>query len=307
MVIIVPLTTRFIPLFLIVYYMLGIFGMEIFYDLSRQATDTPSIYDGLSNFQGLIYTQFYLVQVLTEAGWSAVAFDYANRAGSSWALALVFFVFCHMIIVLVLAAVLKGTIWFVFLTVAQQLDAQERAEKNSEALKKVMADKVSDIQEVEQSVKATNLFQYDTITKRMLFESKADSLIIDQIAKKLKNCDTTSAARNANKKLYKEFEVDPNLVQIELEASGNSFLFSMIQNCEGGSPSLYVKEEVEEEDIEEYMDRLLKAFRINTTKFDYEIENSGILRKHLRSKLIAPYLRESKEQNLLESNHISCE
>lgn len=36
-----------------------------------------------------------------------------------------------MIVVLVLAAVLKGIIWFVFLTVAQQLDAQERAEKNS--------------------------------------------------------------------------------------------------------------------------------------------------------------------------------
>ena len=64
-VIIVPLAARFIPLFLIAYYILGIFGMEIFYDLSRQATDTPSLYDGLSNFQGLINTQFYLVQVLT--------------------------------------------------------------------------------------------------------------------------------------------------------------------------------------------------------------------------------------------------
>ena len=50
-----------------------------------------------------------------------------------------------------------------------------------------MADKVNNIMEVEQSVRATNLFQYDTITKRSLFESKADSLIIDQIASKLKN------------------------------------------------------------------------------------------------------------------------
>jgi len=50
-VIIVPLTARFIPLFLVAYYMLGIFGMELFYDLSRQPTDSPSIYDGLSNFQ----------------------------------------------------------------------------------------------------------------------------------------------------------------------------------------------------------------------------------------------------------------
>lgn len=186
-IIIVPLTARFIPLFLVVYYILGILGMEIFYDLSRQATSSPSIYDELSNFQNLIYSQFYLVQVLTEAGWSAVAFDYANRAEGYWVAVLIFFVFCHLIVVLVLAAVLKGIIWFVFLTVAQQLDAQERADKNSESLKKDMADKVDSIAEVEQNVKSTNLFSYDTITKRTLFEAKADSLIIDQIAKKMKN------------------------------------------------------------------------------------------------------------------------
>ena len=126
-IIIVPLAARFIPLFLVVYFILGVAGMELFYNLARTSTTTPSTYDSLSNFQGLINTQFYLVQVLTEAGWSAVAYDYANRAGSTWALVLLFFVLCHAIIVLVLAAVLKGIIWFVFLTVAQLLDAQERA------------------------------------------------------------------------------------------------------------------------------------------------------------------------------------
>jgi hypothetical protein len=125
-IMIVPLAARFIPLFLVTYFMLGVLGTEIFYNLSRTATTTPSVYDSLSNFRGLINTQFYLVQVLTEAGWSAVAFDYANRAGSNWSLVLLFFVMCHVIIVLVLAAVLKGIIWFVFLTVAQQLDAEER-------------------------------------------------------------------------------------------------------------------------------------------------------------------------------------
>lgn len=98
--------------------------MEILYELARSNTSTPSTYDSLSNFRGFINTQFYLVQVLTEAGWSAVAFDYANRAGSSWYLVLSFFVLCHVITVLVLAAVLKGIIWFVFLTVAHQLDTQ---------------------------------------------------------------------------------------------------------------------------------------------------------------------------------------
>ena len=128
-IIIVPLAARFIPMFLIVYYTLGITGMEIFYNLARQNTASPSTYDSLSNFKEFINTQFYLVQVLTEAGWSAVAYDYANRAGSTWCLSLLFFVLCHAVVVLVLAAVLKGIIWFVFLTVAQQLDTQERAIK----------------------------------------------------------------------------------------------------------------------------------------------------------------------------------
>jgi len=65
-----------------------------------------------------------------------------------------------------------------------------------------MADKVNNIMEVEQSVRATNLFQYDTITKRSLFESKADSLIIDQIASKLKNNEAHKSL-NVNSKLYK--------------------------------------------------------------------------------------------------------
>lgn len=130
-IIILPLTFRFIPLFLIVYYLLGIAGMELFYDLTRQDSLTPSIYDQFSNFKELINTQYYLVQVLTEAGWSAVAFDFAARAGSSWGFTMLFFLLCHLVVVLVLAAVLKGIIWFVFITVTQLLDAQERSEKSA--------------------------------------------------------------------------------------------------------------------------------------------------------------------------------
>ena len=55
---------------------------------------------------------------------------------------------CHAVVVLVLAAVLKGIIWFVVITVAQQLDAQERAEKSEEAKKNDMTEKVSNILEV---------------------------------------------------------------------------------------------------------------------------------------------------------------
>lgn len=168
-IIILPLIFRFIPLFLIVYYILGIAGMEIFYDLTRESPANASIYDSLSNFKDLLNTQFYLVQVLTEAGWSAVAYDFAGRAGQAWGFALLFFVFCHIIVVLVLAAVLKGIIWFVFITVTQLLDAEERSEKSAETRKQEMADQVKNISEVEENIKTTSIFSYDTVMKRSLF------------------------------------------------------------------------------------------------------------------------------------------
>ncbi len=72
---------RFIPLCLITYYVLGIIGMEIFYESSQiTATAAYGFYDEFSNFHSFIYTQFYMIQVLTEAGWSSVAFDYAKRS-----------------------------------------------------------------------------------------------------------------------------------------------------------------------------------------------------------------------------------
>jgi len=76
--------------------------------------------------------------------------------------------------------------------------------------------------------------------------------------------------KKVNSKLYPS-EADPDIpeISVEFEATGNSFLFTMIQGCEGGAPSLEAKEEVEDEDIEEYMNKLLKTFKINTTRFEY--------------------------------------
>jgi hypothetical protein len=62
------------------------------------------------------------MQILTEAGWSAVAFDYAKRLEPYFFIVMIFFVFCHMVIVLVLATLLKGIVWSVFSTVSSQFE-----------------------------------------------------------------------------------------------------------------------------------------------------------------------------------------
>lgn len=128
-IIIIPIFLRFLPIFMVSYYVIGVLGMELFYETARMATTSYSAYDQFSHFRGFINTQFYLCQVLTEAGWSMLAFDYADRNYNYYALVLLFFILCHGIIVLVLAAVLKGIIWFVFITVAQLYDEEQKNSK----------------------------------------------------------------------------------------------------------------------------------------------------------------------------------
>jgi hypothetical protein len=61
-------------------------------------------------------TQFILVQVLTEAGWSMVCWNYVERTGTYFPVAL-YFMFLHLMVVLVISALLKGLIWEVYFTV----------------------------------------------------------------------------------------------------------------------------------------------------------------------------------------------
>jgi hypothetical protein len=68
------------------------------------------MYRDTSNFSYFMGTQFIFVQVLTEAGWSMVCFDYVKRTGVYFPVEL-FFMFLHLYIVLILATLFKGIIW----------------------------------------------------------------------------------------------------------------------------------------------------------------------------------------------------
>ena len=56
------------------------------------------------------------MQVLVEAGWSAIAYEHAQTYGF-FALTMLFFVIAHIIIVVVLSSLLKGLSWEVYSTV----------------------------------------------------------------------------------------------------------------------------------------------------------------------------------------------
>jgi hypothetical protein len=62
------------------------------------------------------------VQVLTEAGWSSVAFDVASRIPNYFGLVMSLFASFHVVIVLILATLIKGIVLSTFLTVSSQYD-----------------------------------------------------------------------------------------------------------------------------------------------------------------------------------------
>lgn len=170
-----------------------------------------------------------------------------------------------------------------------------------------MSEQVKNIRELEENIKASSLFAYDSVMKRTLFESKANSLILEQFALRHQESKTPCVAKAIDSKLYPQFESDRGLLQkSNMESSGNGFLFNMISGIDPSSgPSLYEKEEVEEEDIDEYLDRLLKAFKINTTRFEFEMEHNVLLNKHLMGRLTAPYLREDRQSNSESNSDLS--
>lgn len=59
--------------------------------------------------------------MLVEAGWSLVAYDHAFRFGY-FGLTMMFFVFAHLVIVIVLTGLLRGISWEVYYTVHEEFN-----------------------------------------------------------------------------------------------------------------------------------------------------------------------------------------
>ena len=66
MTVIVPIILKFIPIFMIIYYVLGVFAMEVLYDPSQlPPNSTYGMYDQFSHFRDFIGTQLVMFQILT--------------------------------------------------------------------------------------------------------------------------------------------------------------------------------------------------------------------------------------------------
>lgn len=86
--------------------------MEAYDNRYNYVRDSPyrySLYDNYSSFRSLIESQLVIVQVMIEAGWSPIVFDYAYRYGNHM-LVFLFFVVIHIVIVIILVSLMKGLV-----------------------------------------------------------------------------------------------------------------------------------------------------------------------------------------------------
>jgi hypothetical protein len=63
-----------------------------------------------------------MVQILTEAGWSQVAFDLGWRNAQYYAYIILFFILMHLVITSIVASLIRRMFWDVFFTVDQIIE-----------------------------------------------------------------------------------------------------------------------------------------------------------------------------------------
>lgn len=99
---------KMFPIFMTVFYVLSIIGMERFDNRFGVPSTSPyALYDKYSSFRNLWQAHLVCVQVMIEAGWSPLVYDYADRY-NAFGEAVFFFVSIHVCIVIILVSLMKG-------------------------------------------------------------------------------------------------------------------------------------------------------------------------------------------------------
>ena len=181
---IIPIILKFMPLFMFSFYVFGVVGMELFHN-SYQTTGSPryNTYQQFSSFQTFIQSQYVMVQILTEAGWSLIAFDHCWRNPQYYGYIMVYFCLMHIIITYVIATLVKGIFWEVYFTVDQIFYDREVQTKEEREKEEEYEQRADEIREINEQIVEKEYITPDTILKRELYENNLDERIFIRIRK----------------------------------------------------------------------------------------------------------------------------
>lgn len=294
---IMPIILRFMPLFVFFFYIYAIVGMEIFYNFyDTLGVSNYNQYQQFGDFKSFVHAQYVMVQVLTEAGWSQIAYDHAWRAPQYFVYVMLFFCFLHITIVYILATLIKGIFWEVFLTVNGIFEDRDRFTKDEEAKELEMDRKSEEINGINFSIKNNEPILPNTILRRELIENKFDEEIFVKLKKAiekdgLSNKNIKSSKKSiVTQKIINDWEI--NIEELELsqevkkkysKKSGSS------SNSETKKINLKEIEERDEEDFESEISELLSKLIIHPkVKYNQMHANPKPFLDFLKSKFKNP-------------------
>ena len=126
-----------------------------------------------------------MVQILVEAGWSMVAFDYATIFGY-YGLVMLYFVVCHLLTVLIISSLLKGLVWEVYSSVNEEYKNRRNKFRAKRMKEEEKERQIKEIDEIREQFKTEIQFNRlsivpNTILRKELYENKIDLQIIAKL------------------------------------------------------------------------------------------------------------------------------
>ncbi len=251
------------------------------------------------------------MQVLTEAGWSSVAFDVAYRIPNYFGLVMSLFASFHVVIVLILATLIKGIVLSTFLTVSSQYD-QNMKEENIEAERIAKAKrKFQELEMLEHVIGKMDNLKLDSIVKREVYESRMNHEVIERLRKMNKNKSLTrkSIKEVGNQTFYRNFGINKTILEEEEEQKRQGdetekYIAFVIEKFEHDRLMKENCGQYDLQDYEEKIDKIRKSMRPSLEKgISMEIKPNNLLNGHLLRKLRTPCSSKNKSEK--ESNSVS--
>jgi MFS superfamily sulfate permease-like transporter len=158
-----------------------------------------------------------MVQILTEAGWSMIAFDHSWKNPQYFAYIMLLFCFMHIIIVYIIATLIKGIFWEVFFTVNQIFVDREEETKQEEIKEEKNQQKANEIIEINMLIAAQEYIDPNTILKREIYENKLDSVIFQKLRRDKEHMKLSKSSKKltTSKKLIMSKIVEDYQIPVE--------------------------------------------------------------------------------------------
>ena len=124
-----------------------------------------------------------MMQVLTEAGWSVLAYDHSWRNPQYFDYVMLYFCFMHIIIDYIIGTLIKGIFWEVYFTVDKIFKEREKETLEEEIEEEELKRKVEEVEGIKKMIEEKEFIVPNTVLRREIVENSLDEKIFKRLAR----------------------------------------------------------------------------------------------------------------------------